>query len=322
MIDHLSACELEAHGGENLELRTAQHLPPAADHTHAALVLRDRIQVAPWGSARRVQFPAVPAAGRGLPQVAGGRVAWAQADGVYLASASGGSAGRLGPGRHPVLTPGWLVVGTETGLVGYGLLGQQGWSLPGDAAFSGSRGRVGDLVALPSRANGVLQTRLVHTPTGLTIQTLGDSAKWVVPRGGDADGLIVHERTPGTEGSLRRHAVPRRILEESGVLGLGAGTLPGGHGGRHDVLAPGDTTDAVLQTASPARLSAWRPDAGPHDGVITVTVGEQVQRISPDGGGWVDLLQLPRDTAVTIRFIADEGGEGLAVDALLLETGS
>ncbi len=298
------------------------HLPPAADHAHAALVLRDRIQVAPWGSARRVQFPAVPAAGRGLAQVGGGRVAWAQADGVYLASASGGSAGRIGPGRHPVLTPGWLVVGTETAVVGYGLLGQRGWSIPGEAAFSGARGRVGDLLALPSRAGSVLQTRIVHAPTGLAIQTLGDPNKWVVPRGGDADGLVVHERAPGTEGSLRRYPLPRRILEENGVLGLGPGRRAGGHGGRHDVLAPGDSAEAILQTASSARLSAWRPDAGPHDGVITLSVGEQVKKISPDGVGWVDLIQLPRDTAVTVRFVADEGGEGLAMDALLLETGS
>ncbi|MCO4771873.1 MAG: hypothetical protein KDA24_17710 [Deltaproteobacteria bacterium] len=308
---------------DDAQISLARALPlaaaPAADGGWFALLMPDRMQALPHGSNRRVQPPAIPAPGRGIPRVAGGRVAWAEPTRLMLGDLRGGRTGPFVEGcRHTVLSPGWITfsVGEET--VAEGLVGQLGSSFAVDSAFSGARATFDDLVAVPARTGDLVQTALLHPPSGLIVARLGTTEAWVEPRGSDADGLVVRRWAKGATGELARHPAPLRVLEEDGSLGFGAATQAGGHGGGHALLAPGEQAEGTIQVASPARLATWRPD-GPSDGWVEVEALGTVTRIELAGSGWLDLAALPRNTEARVRFVAAPRGEGLAVDALMLD---
>jgi len=298
--------------------------PPGSDGEWLALPLRDRLQITRFGASQRRQLPATPTPSTAV-LVAGPWVSWRDtaARGVQLASTGDERLGTW-PGTTPdtmtLLSPGWLVLSTEERTTAWGLGGQPGWTRPGDHAFGASPVRGDDYVALPSRDGGAVTSELVHLPTGISVASWGSSQAWVVPRGADASGIVVQERAPGETGLLVRLSSPIRVFEEHGALGLAGAPQSGGHGGRHQVLAPGEQADARLRCDAPSVLRAYRPD-GPADGAILVTVAGTERRYDLGGTGWVDVARLPRDTDVSVRFVADPDGDGLVVDALMLEAG-
>lgn len=292
----------------------APSAPPAGLGPYVALPFADRVQIADVGSRRRFQH----AAARPRPTVGGDWVAWT--DGA-LQLARVGSSGRGAlpvDARHPALSAGWLVASVPEGTAAWGLAGQAGWELPLDSGIRADRVLSDDLIALPVRGRGGLLTALVHLPTGLELARFGSSARWAVPRGADADGFLLHRYAPGTEGRLERLPRTLRILEEDGAVGLAGAPRSGGHGGRHQVLAPGATSEATLVVAAPARLSAFRP-AGPSDGAIRVQVDDRIEVVRPASPGWTPLIDVPRWSRVTVRFEADSDGDGFVVDALSLQ---
>lgn len=286
--------------------------PPAASGDHVALAFPDRLQLARLGTGRRTQHRA----DRPVPALGGDWAAWS-GDGLQLARLGGSGRGRLPAGTAPLVSQGWLVAGVPDGTAAWGLAGQLGWVLDLDTSVRHARALVDDVVALTTRGEHGLETVLIHLPTSLELARIGSAGRWALPRGADADGLLLHRYAPGTEGRLERLATPLRVLEEDGVLGLTGRVRAGGHGGRHRVLAPGERAEARVTVASPARLFAFRPD-GPQDGRIRVTVGDRDEVVHPTDEGWVRLLDLPRWAEARVTFEADEDGAGFAIDALSL----
>lgn len=291
---------------------------PAGDGEWLLLPLSDRMQANRIGNRQRSQLPARPVADSTV--VAGDWAAWVDRDSSLVsltALASSATGAWPTAGTRPMLGLGWLLIATPEAIGAWGLQGQPGWSAEIDTTFISGPAWQDDIIAVPFRADGVVGTAMIHTPTGIEIGRLGTREQWVVPRGADADGLVVHARQPGARGVLRRHATPLRVLEEDGALGLRSNTA-GGHGGRQLLLSAGESAETSVHCHSPSVLRAFR-GGGPGEGTIVVTVAGEQRALRPTGTGWVDVIALPRETEAGVRFLADAAGNGFTVDALMLE---
>jgi hypothetical protein len=289
---------------------------PALDGRWLTLPVDAGLQATEFGSGRRRQVGVRPA-----PDTVSAADGWVS----FRETGGGWQLARIAEdaaGPWPVDTdrawviPGWRVATGGGQATAWGLRGQLGWQLPLDASFSPARGHADDLLALPFRSpDGVVGTVVLHVPTGLEVARWGARSRWVLPRGGDAAGLVVHVRAPGQAGSLERYGCAIRVIEEDRA---GAPNRAGGHGGRHRLIPPGERAELAVHVADPSHLRAFRPQ-GPTDGWIEVGWDGGGTRVRASGEGWLDVAALPRDTAVTVAFVADPTGEGLVMDALLLQ---
>lgn len=291
-------------------------LPPVSSGERVVLPFADRLEIGALGSPRRALLPAAPRVGWGDVTVAGDRLAWIdgpQAE-LRLADADRATAGVLPvPGAYaPVVSAGWLVVAEDGGLRGLSLEGRPGWLAPLDTRFLPERAPLDDLVAVPTRERGPVQVAFVHVPTGVEVTRTGDDERFARPVGADGTGWVIHRWAPGTEGELERLDAPVRILDDDGPIGWGALAQPGGFGGSHQRLEPGDAREVTVSVDRPRRLRTWR--AGPSDG--TVSVDGRPRPVLDEG--WQDLGVLPPGTH-PIRFAARPGGAGLGIDALVLD---
>ena len=290
-------------------------LPPISSGERVVLPFADRLELGALGSPRRALLPAAPRVGWGSVSIAGDRIAWIDGPEAELrvADAERATAGVLPlPGAYaPEVSNGWLVVSEDAGLRGISLEGRPGWLLPLDARFLPERARLDDLVAVPTRENGAVQVAFVHVPTGVEVARVGDG-RFARPVGADGTGWVLHRWEPGTAGELERWNAPLRILDDDGALDWGAEARPGGFGGSHQVLEPGDARSVSISVDRARRLRTWR--GGPSDGTVSVD-----GRSRPaEGEGWQDLGVLPPGTHA-IHFAARPAGAGLGVDALVLE---
>ncbi len=292
---------------------------PAGDQDWLLIPLSDRMQAGQAGSNRRSQLHARPVPNSTI--VAGGWATWIErgSKATALTDLARNTTGTwpTPAARRTMLRSGWLLIATPNEMNSWGLQGQPGWSLELDTTFTSGGSWQDDIIALPVRDDETISTVLIHAPTGLEIDRLGTREEWSVPRGADANGLVVHARQPGARGVLRRHATPLRILEEDGALGLHSNAA-GGHGGRQLMLSAGESVETSVYCHHPSVLRAFRSDDS-GEGTIVVTVAGKEQAIRPAGVGWVDVTPLPRETDVDVRFLADAAGGGFTVDALMLE---
>lgn len=217
---------------------------------------------------------------------------------------------------QPRLDAGWLTWVDSGRVHGLGLRGQPSWSVPLDAGFTDGATGFDDWRLVPDRSTGRLRAVAVHVASGVVVPAWDAGADWVRLRGADASGITAAVGPPGATPRLAERVVRVRVLEEDGAVAEdGLIRMVGGHGGRHGLLAAGQSHDVTLPPGPGARLSVWVP-AG--SGSVAIRRGAHSVTVPIDPGPprWIDLGDVLRGEAVRVRWTA--GPDSLGVDALRL----
>lgn len=293
--------------------------PPGVGGDRIAVAGADRVLVGVAGTGSRSVIGARPRPGQPVA-VSAEWLAWIDRAGLILRRRSPAALAlwpdTTDPG-WPVLSDGWLTWVEAEQIRGLGLHNQGRWSVPVNAGFTDGHGSVDDWRLVPDRSGARLRILAVHLPTGAGVVAWEEAEAHLRLRGADASGLTAERRLDDGRRLLAERTVRLRILEEDGAAASSPlRSVPGGHGGRQGVLAPGEEVSRTIPAGPAGRLSVWLPRPG--RGSIQISAGSLRRTLLIDNElGWFSLGRVGEGLPVTVRWRA--GASELAVDALRVE---